>query len=207
MLGVTAAVAVAAAASVALIGRSSSPKHNAVAAYIKSVDGVQQQMQAQLTKTVAAYRSFSKSGTPTTTLTPQLTQADLTLRLLQRRLVALPAPVPARHLRKLLLRLTGIEVGVAHEVAQLSAFTPAIFGSSEGGESCEHRAFPRARSREAACRRTRSAARASRSKPPRRRSTQPRPQLRHSKRTPWTSTTQRPRSWRVGCARSIHLSS
>jgi len=124
VLGVTAAVAVAAAASVALIGRSSSPKHNAVASYIKSVDVVQQQMQAQLTKTVAAYRSFSKSGTPATTLTPQLAQAEVTLRLLQRRLVALPAPVPAKHLRTLLLRLTGLEVTIAHEVSRLASFTP-----------------------------------------------------------------------------------
>jgi hypothetical protein len=123
VLGITAAVAVAAAASVALIGRSSSPKHNAVAGYIKDVDAVQQQMQAQLTKTVAAYRSFSKGGAPAKTLTPELAQAETTLRLLQRRLVALPAPQPAKRLRTLLVRLTAVEVAIAHEVAQLSGFT------------------------------------------------------------------------------------
>ncbi len=124
MLGVTAAVAVAAAVSVALIGRSSSPKHNAVARYITDVDGVQQQMQAQLTKTAAAYRSYAKGGAAAKTSTPELEQAEVTLRLLQRRLANLPAPQSARHLRTLLLQLTGQEVAIAHEVAQLSGFTP-----------------------------------------------------------------------------------
>jgi hypothetical protein len=120
VLGLTAAVVVAAAVGVAIIGRSSSPKHDAVARYITDVDTVQQQMQAQLTKTVAAFRTYAKGGSST----PELAQAELTLRLLQRRLVALPAPPPAKHLRILLLRLTALEVAIAHEVAQLSAFTP-----------------------------------------------------------------------------------
>jgi hypothetical protein len=124
VLGITAAVAVAAAVSVALIGRSSSPKHSAVARYITDVDDVQQQMQAQLTKTVAAYRSYAKGGGSAKTSTPDLEQAEVTLRLLQRRLVDLPAPQPAKHLRILLLQLTGLEVAIAHEVAQLSGFTP-----------------------------------------------------------------------------------
>jgi len=124
VLGATAAIAVAAAVGVTILGRSSSPKRNAVARYITDVDTVQQQMQAQLTKTVAAYRSYAKGGASAQTVTPELAHAEGTLRLLQHRLVGLSAPPPAKHLRALLLQLTGLEVAIAHEVAQLSAFTP-----------------------------------------------------------------------------------
>jgi hypothetical protein len=124
-LGIAAAVAVAAALVVTLAGRSpASPKHKAVATYIKAVDQIQQQMQAQLTKTVKAYRAFAAGSTPAKTLTPQLQQAEQTLQRLQRRIVALPAPEPAKHLRTLLVQLTGTEVSIAHEVRQLSAFAP-----------------------------------------------------------------------------------
>jgi hypothetical protein len=124
-LGIAAAIAVAAALIVTLAGRSpASPKHKAVAAYIKDVDQIQQQMQAQLTKTVKAYREFSTGGTPPKTLTPQLLQAEQTLKRLQRRIAALPAPEPASRLRKLLVQLTGTEVSIAHEVGQLSVFAP-----------------------------------------------------------------------------------
>ena len=124
-LGIAAAVAVGAAVVVAVAGRSpSSPKHDAVATYIKDVDQIQQQMQAQLTKTVKAYRAFGNGGTPAKTLTPELVQAEQTLRQLQRRIVALAAPAPARHLRTLLVRLMGAEVSIAHEVGQLAVFSP-----------------------------------------------------------------------------------
>jgi hypothetical protein len=124
-LGIAAAAAVGAAVIVTVAGRSpASPKHKAVAAYIKDVDGIQQQMQAQLTKTVKAYRAFASGGTIVKTLTPQLLQAEQTLRRLERRIVALPAPAPATHLRALLIKLTGSEVSVAHEVERLSAFAP-----------------------------------------------------------------------------------
>jgi hypothetical protein len=124
-LGIAAAVAVGAAVIVTVAGRSpSSPKHKAVAGYIKAVDQIQQQMRAQLTNTVKAYRAFASGSTPAKTLTPQLAQAELTLRRLQRRIVALPAPAPAKHLRALLIRLTGSEVSIAREVGRLSAFAP-----------------------------------------------------------------------------------
>jgi len=121
-LGIAAAVAVGAAVTLTLIGGSGSPKHNAVARYIKDADQVQQQMQAQLTNTAKAYRAFASGGTPAPELGPQLVQAELTLRRLRRRLVALPAPVPAKRLRALLIRLTSSEVSTAHEVGQLGAF-------------------------------------------------------------------------------------
>jgi hypothetical protein len=144
-LGIAAAVAVAAALVVTLAGRSpSSPKHDAVAAYIKDVDQIQQQMQAQLTKTVKAYRSFSAGGTPAKALTPELFQAERTLQRLQRRITALPAPAPAAHLRKLLVQLTATEVSIAHEVGQLSAFAPryaALLGQARTASKVLSRAL------------------------------------------------------------------
>jgi hypothetical protein len=124
-LGIAAALAVAAALVVTLAGRSpASPKHKAIATYITAVDQIQQQMQAQLTKTVKAYRAFSSGGTPAKTLTPQLLEAEQTLKRLNRRIVALPAPAPAKRLRTLLIQLTGSEVSTAHEIGQLAAYAP-----------------------------------------------------------------------------------
>jgi hypothetical protein len=124
-LGIAAAVAVAAALTVTLAGRSpASPKHKAVATYINAVDRIQQQMQAQLTKTVKAYRAFANGSAPSKTLTPQLLQAEQTLESLNRRIVALPAPAPAKHLRVLLIQLTDSEVSTAHEIGRLSAYAP-----------------------------------------------------------------------------------
>ena len=124
-LGMAAAAAVGAAVIVTVAGRSpASPKHKAIAAYIKDVDQIQQQMQAELTKTAKAYRAFASGATPAKTLTPQLVQAEQTLRQLERRIVALTAPAPANHLRTLLIKLTGSEVSVAAEVGRLSAFAP-----------------------------------------------------------------------------------
>jgi hypothetical protein len=124
-LGIAAAVAVAAALVVTLAGRSpAAPKHKAVAAYIKDVDQIQQQMQAQLTKTVKAYRDFSNGSAPSKTLTPQLLEAEKTLQRLNRRIVALPAPAPAKRLRALLIQLTDSEVSTAHEIGRLSAYAP-----------------------------------------------------------------------------------
>lgn len=125
MLGIAAAVAVALAVSVTVFGRSSaSPKHKAVAAYITAVDRIQQGMQAQLVNTVSAYRAFANGAVATKSLLPKLRQAESTLRRLQQRIVALPAPPPAKRLRLLLVSLTTAEVSTAHEVGQLAAFSP-----------------------------------------------------------------------------------
>ena len=124
-LGIAAAVAVGVAVAVTLLGRSSaSPKHKAVAAYITEVDQIQQQMQVQLINTVSVYRAFANGAIPAKTLVPRLGQAERTLRRLQGRLAALPAPVPAKRLRRLLIQLIGSEVSTAHEVGQLAAFSP-----------------------------------------------------------------------------------
>jgi hypothetical protein len=124
-LGTAAALAVTAAVVVTVSGRSSeSPKHKAVARYIEDVDGIQQSMQVPLLKSANAYRDFSSSGSIDKKLLPQLSAAERTLRSLQRRLVALPVPDPATHLRALLVQLLQAEVGVAGEVNRVAVFTP-----------------------------------------------------------------------------------
>jgi hypothetical protein len=125
VLGIAAAVAVCAAVAVTVFGRSSeSPKHKAVAAYITDVDQIQQGMQAQLINTVSAFRALANGSVGAKSLAPRLAQAESTLRVLQGRLVALPAPAPAKHLRQLLIQLTGSEVSTAREVGQLARFSP-----------------------------------------------------------------------------------
>jgi hypothetical protein len=125
VLGIAAAAAVCAAVAVTVFGRSSeSPKHKAVAAYITDVDQIQQGMQAQLINTVSAFRALANGSVGAKSLAPRLAQAESTLRVLQRRLVALPAPALAKHLRLLLIQLTGSEVSTAHEVGQLARFSP-----------------------------------------------------------------------------------
>lgn len=121
-----AAAAVAAAAIVTLKNHSPEPKHDEVAAYITSVDAVQFRMQAQLTKTVTAYKDFSKGHKSAQELQPQLDGAEQTLRTLRVRLVSLAAPPPARHLRALLVRLADYEVGTAHDIDGLARYSPRL---------------------------------------------------------------------------------
>jgi hypothetical protein len=123
-LGVAAIAAVAAAAIVTVAnGRRTSPKHDATAAYIKSVDTIQQHMQVELTKATKAYRDFA-GGKIDAKLEPDLLHAEGTLRTLQRRLSSLEAPPVAARLRRLLLTLAGDEVALADEVGRLAAFSP-----------------------------------------------------------------------------------
>src|SRR4051812_48387945 len=56
----------------------------------------------------------------------QLVAAERTLRTLERRLSALPAPAPAGKLRRLLVRLAGVEAAIAREVQGLALFMPRL---------------------------------------------------------------------------------
>jgi hypothetical protein len=123
-LGVAALAAVAAALIVTLTNhKHRSPNRDAAAAYIRSVDSVQQRMRVQLTKTAKAYRDFAE-GKSDPGRTAELAKAEANLRLLQRRLQALPAPVVATKLRRLLLDLAAANVTLAGEVARLATFAP-----------------------------------------------------------------------------------
>jgi hypothetical protein len=123
-LGVAAVAAVAAAVIVTVAnGHGSSPEHKATASYIKNVDTIQQQMRVELTKATNAYRNFA-GGKVTAKLAPQLAEAELTLRTLERRLRELPAPAVAAKLHRLLVRLAAAEVSLADEVGKLAVFSP-----------------------------------------------------------------------------------
>jgi hypothetical protein len=123
-LGVAAVVAVAAAAIVTITNhRSSSPRHDATAAYITQVDTIEQQMRVQLTKAAGAYHDFS-GGKAKASLEPDLVRAERTLRAFQRKLLAVPAPPVATRLRALLAELARAEVQVSAEIAALAAFEP-----------------------------------------------------------------------------------
>ena len=123
-LGIAAVAAVAAAVIVTIAnGHGVSPAHKATANYIKSADTIQQQMRVELTKATNAYRGFA-GGKVTAKLAPQLAQAERTLRTLERRLRALPAPAVAARLRRLLLQLAAAEVSLADEVGRLAVFSP-----------------------------------------------------------------------------------
>lgn len=123
-LGVAAAAAVAAAVAVTVVHKQSSPKRDAVASYILSVDGVEQQMRARLNDTFKAYRSFSSSGKVTPKIRGNLLAAEHTLTRLRGRIAAIPTPPSADRLKRRLTALVDAEVGVAREVGQLAAFSP-----------------------------------------------------------------------------------
>lgn len=125
-LGIAAVAAVAAAVIVTVAnGRGASPEHKATASYIKSVDSIQQQMRVRLTKTAKAYRDFAH-GRVDPKLAPELTNAQVTLQALERRLVSLAAPAPATRLKSLLVKLARAQVALADEVTRLSTFVPAF---------------------------------------------------------------------------------
>jgi hypothetical protein len=135
-LGLAAAGAVAAAVVVTVEGRGSSesPAHRSVSAYIKQVDGVQQQLRVRLTKLLIAYRDFT-----TADARPQVEAdvkaAERTLQAVERRVGALEPPPEATRLHRLILRLLNADVAVAHEVTQMTSFMPsfrhALRGASE----------------------------------------------------------------------------
>jgi len=123
----TAAAAITAAVAVGLVVggvfRNHSSTHRAVARYITSVDTVQQQMRVPLTRLLAAYHSFStRPGSVQTA--KELAAAEQTLRTLERRLAALPAPPAAAKLRLLIVRLVAAELGGARDVDELAHFLP-----------------------------------------------------------------------------------
>src|SRR5215471_3635146 len=93
VLGIAAAGAVAAAVTVTVARGHSGPskQHREVAAYIESVDTIQQQMRVPLTNTTKAYREFSGGGA-TPRVRRELADAEQTLRALRRRVVAVDPP-------------------------------------------------------------------------------------------------------------------
>lgn len=140
--------AIAAAVAVTLVlgsGRwwgKQSTHDSAVAAYIKSVDGVQQHMRLPLTQLLTAYRNFAKLTSEPSEQT-KLAAAERTLRTLQTRLSALPAPPAAAKLRRLLTGLVRAEADVAAEIEQFGRFMPR-FRSTIAATTIANRQLARA---------------------------------------------------------------
>lgn len=139
VLGVAAAGAVAAAVTVTLArGSSESPAHRRVSAYIKQVDGVQQDLGFRLTRLLAAYRGFT-NGNGGPRVRSQLAEAERTLRTLVRRVRALEPPPEAKQLHRLIVRLVVLDADVAHEVLQIATFSPQFREAVAGAVKASRR--------------------------------------------------------------------
>lgn len=125
-LGVAAALAVGAAVGVTVDKRHTHTSRDDVAAYIKQVNAVQDDLRYPLTKVATAYKAFAGSSPIGAAQARALATAEQTLKRVERRTAALDPPPPARHLHALLLRLIGDEAAVTREVAVLARFMPGF---------------------------------------------------------------------------------
>jgi hypothetical protein len=118
------ALALAAAGCGGSSGKSA--RRTAVASYIVRIDTVEQQLRVPLTKVEKAYREFGTKKEPAKATAARLAGAEATLHTLKTRVSLIPAPPDARKLRLLMVRLTGAEVELAHELSTLSVFLPVF---------------------------------------------------------------------------------
>ena len=107
-------------------GSEKSARRNAVAEYIVRIDTVEQQLRVPLTKVEKAYSEFGKKKEPPKATAARLASAEATLHTLKTRVALIPAPPDAKKLRVLMVRLTGAEVELAHELSTLAVFLPAF---------------------------------------------------------------------------------
>jgi len=119
----------AAAIAVSLLGAGcggGSSRRNAVAHYIDDVNAIELKLARPLLEVSRANRSFARPHANTQSVLERLRSADTRIGVLSRRLAALPAPVEARRLRRLLLELLGRERSMIGEVEQMAVFVPAF---------------------------------------------------------------------------------
>jgi hypothetical protein len=128
LLAAVAVAVVAAAVAATFITRkpsAESKQRKGVAAYIDTVNLVQNQMHIQLTKVALAYRDLAAAGSIRRRHAPaQLGAAAATLRRLDQRLIATPAPPEASKLRSLVIKLVAQQAALTREVQELALFTP-----------------------------------------------------------------------------------
>jgi hypothetical protein len=132
-LWIAASLGAIAFVALVLIGfHSSKPKQvgetrrAAVARYIVRVGKIQVAMAAKVRAVDKSYRLFAKQPQTMGERVPQYRRAELTLADLRDRLRVVPPPPDARKLRRLLLELADENIGVAHAVAGLAAYLPAL---------------------------------------------------------------------------------
>lgn len=141
VLGVAAAAAVAAAATATAINHKStgSKQRRSVTTYIHSVNALENQMHAPLTRVMLAYRDFTAKQPSGRNPVPELASATRTLTRLDRRLAALSAPAEAKKLRAGLVRLVAQQAAVTREVQRLAAFTPRYAAVLQGAHAASAR--------------------------------------------------------------------
>jgi hypothetical protein len=126
------AVGAAAAIAVALAGCGghASTQRPALASYVDQVNHVEKQLAKPFQAVTNAGSTFAKTnGTGAGHLSPKVQEQKLLramhrIRTLRLHLAQIPAPGPALHLRKLLLRLVSGEQSMTVQLSKLVAFLP-----------------------------------------------------------------------------------
>jgi hypothetical protein len=143
-------LALATAVLVAGCGGHSQSQRPAVAKYVTQVNHIESKLTTPLSRVTRAGASFAaqlRSGPVTEGPLVDATQQTLVaalakIRAAQGDLALLPTPVPARHLRSLLLALTAGEASMTREVTRLVAYLPrfdaALAGLGPAAVSLEH---------------------------------------------------------------------
>ena len=133
--------AVVIAVALAACGGAQDTTRRHLATYLAAVDRIEHQLATPLTtvdtvdRQLTAGSSGRRGAGPTTTSTPPLTaaaqerrleQASGQIRAVTARLRALGAPVPAAHLKSLLVELSGRQADLAVQTQRLIAFIPGF---------------------------------------------------------------------------------
>src|SRR5262249_40371540 len=101
-----------------------SNRREALNRYITEVNRIEDKLARPLLEVSKANRDFARRHGSVASVLARLRRSDRTIRRLDRRLAAIPAPREARHLRALLLELDARERGLVREVEQLAVFLP-----------------------------------------------------------------------------------
>jgi hypothetical protein len=102
------------------VGKKGPSARERVSEYISAVDLVQKQMGIEIGQVVAAYRGYP--GQPSSATKARLANAVRTLHDLQLRIAAVPVPLEASRLARLVSTLLQSEHAIAVEVEELAAF-------------------------------------------------------------------------------------
>lgn len=99
-------------------------RSKAVGTYIDQVNLIAAKLQAPFTTATNAGQALAAKGVDPAAAAPKLRAAAKRIDALRVKLAAIEAPLEAKLLRMLLLRLTGEEAALTREVAALAAFLP-----------------------------------------------------------------------------------
>jgi hypothetical protein len=124
VVGVLAALVLAAMGATALAERGDDDDRDRVARYIESVNGVQRGLGAELARVNRTYAAFRASPDSLAAQAADLRRAERTLALLQQQVGALSVPEQAEILHVELRRLISLQIDFARELTQLGDYLP-----------------------------------------------------------------------------------